>query len=351
MKNYYKNLGLNNSATQKEIKRAYRILARRYHPDVNPDLDTAERFKAISEAYQTLSDPVQREQYDQQLESFEKKTADRRYQAYTQEATERFRAQSRHAEFIRQQATQAAGSEGKQSQTAQTKSTEDLLKTVRANAGTLIRKLKDVLVHPLSLKKTAASALQRKLRPTAKSGKNVRQVSLIEVSLSIEDAIAGIRKTIEIDEPGSSRKISVKIPAGVKTGDIVRMRSKAASEEELVLIIRVARHPFLSLTNKGLIVELPISLSEAFRGARITVPTLDDQVVIKIPAGTQSGTEFRLKHKGVQLRDGTRGDLYYRVLVKIPEAANGDAIVEKVEALNQCYKSPVRSDFPSRLIG
>jgi DnaJ-class molecular chaperone len=369
MQNYYEILGLNNSATHDEVKRAYRILARRYHPDVNPDKDSGDKFKLIAEAYRVLSDQKKKNEFDQDFERFQRKSAEQKYREYTKRAAEEFKARSEEmsarsgAKAYEKASNQKVRSQPKKDsrRTAQpsTRQTpQQTAKTVLKNLKVLRQKATDFLNTEIGAKGKKKSrgpiqqprAAQPTEPPPGHRTKSVRQVSIMEVSISMENAIFGVRKAIEIQERSGSRKVSVQIPPGTRPGAVIRMRSRNTRDEELVLIIRVAHHPFLTLAQKGLIVEIPITFNEALSGASISVPTLDDSVILKIPAGTQSGTELRLRGRGITLRDGGgREDLFFRVMIRLPDAAGAVGLKEKSAEIDKYYPEPVRTSIPSTL--
>jgi curved DNA-binding protein len=178
----------------------------------------------------------------------------------------------------------------------------------------------------------------------------LRSVSVIEVSLSLKEAVFGVKKAIEIPDPTGPRKLSVTIPPGVRSGSVVRLRSKSNPGEDLVLIVRLATHPFLSIQARGLVAEIPVSVLEAHAGASISVPTLDEPVSVKIPAGSQSGSEIRLRNRGIPLKNGDRGDLFIRLLIKIPDSVGAVGLKEHFAALDQYYSSAVRNGLPKTLL-
>ncbi|MCB0333770.1 MAG: hypothetical protein KDD55_09750, partial [Bdellovibrionales bacterium] len=175
-------------------------------------------------------------------------------------------------------------------------------------------------------------------------------ISIIEVSITVEDTITGVRKSIEIADGNTSRKISVRIPAGSYTGSVVRMRNTENATEELVLVVQVARHPFLSIEKKGLIVDLPVTVNEATCGANILVPSLDDQLILKVPPQTQSETYIRLQGRGITLKDKSRGDLFYRIIVRVPDSGPSETLKEKTGALNEHYSGNLRASLPKSIL-
>ncbi len=326
MKDYYNILGINSSASADEVRRAYRILARRYHPDLNPGRPAEERFKEISEAYQTLSEPGKRREFDSMFENSTRLKMESKLRGYAQ--TDKGQERNGSARF--EERPQRRGAGAVDSASEQTKS-----QSVRSR----IPKI-STLIKPLLSRFRSHSSIA--VRPSIK-------VSVIEVSVNIKDAILGIKKTIEINEPEGIRKVSVRLPAGIRNGSVIRMRDKDGSEE-LVIIARISTHPFLSIQNRGLVAEIPVSIKEAMFGATISVPTLDEPLLVKIPPGSQSGTELRLNNKGILHKDGNRGDLFIRLMVKVPEAPEAVGIKEKADQLEQYYAAPVRQGMARTLL-
>lgn len=323
MENYYKLLSINNSATTEEIRRAFRILARRYHPDVNPGFP-GDKFRQIAEAYEILADKKKRAAYDSELAEAEKKQFSQsirtlRFHEATQKLKEQ-RVDSRNAKHM----TSGEFKKNKGSIFSQYSIKQLISKLLKIK----LPSFKNILHHKEILKK----------------------ISVIEVSISVIDAVQGVKKTIEISEPESVRKISVTLPPGVRTGSVIRLKSKTTDSEEIVLIVRVARHPFIHVELKGIVVEVPVTVQEAVLGSSITVPTLEDSAIIKIPPGSQSGMEIRARGKGVVLKDGSRGDIFYRLLIKVPESNYAIGIGEKVAALSEYYSIPVRHNLPASIL-
>lgn len=333
MENYYRTLGLHSSATPDEIRRAYRILARRYHPDVNPGGHSEERFKAIAQAYSVLSDSSKRTAYDTELERFLKGEGRKQtgYQAYERSHSSATNIHGARRESARDRAKSRPFAPGQKPQKEKRKGVLESFKQ--------------------QLKDTFSSAAPR---PEPQPRSLGTKVSIIEVSIGLQEALIGTKKSVEIVEPEGSRKVSVRIPAGVRTGNVVHLRStpKGSSPsftEELIVVIRVASHPFVSLQPKGVVIEVPVTVQEAMFGASIQVPTFDDPIVMKIPPNSQSGHEIRVRERGLTQKDGVRGDLFYRLLIKIPESNIAVSIQENVAKLEQYYESSVRALVPTSL--
>lgn len=269
-KDYYAVLGVDHSAADREIKRAYRKLAQQYHPDNNPDDAAAEsRFRDVTEAYDTLSDPKVRAEYDQARDAFARGV-------YT--GGPGGRTQYVHVDDM--------GDLG------------DLFGGVGGFGG-----LGDIF-----------GRASRSRGPS--KGGDVEA----EASLSFHEAISGVTRSITVD----GRTVAVKVPPGIDDGARVRLRGKGGPGADggpagdLYVRVRVGSHPVFDRSGRNLAVEVPISFTEAALGARITVPTLDGKVTLKVPPGTPSGKTFRVTGKGVETPKGT-GDLLVTVTVVVPD--------------------------------
>jgi DnaJ-class molecular chaperone len=347
MKSFYDILGVSNAATAEEIRRAYRVLARRYHPDVNPGRSSEERFKEIANAYATLSDAGKRRAYDaelgKRLQESVHSTFNKAHTAYKQAQKASGPTRSSTSAASRPQPTDnATRRTAPRPSAAKRVADSEITKIARLSRDTF-KSIQDTVQKKLLRKQRAAQPTQPHL-------------SIVEVSLNVVEAIRGVKKTIEtVDGEGEQRKISVVIPPGAQPGSIIRFRRKDAPHEEVVLIMRVASHPFLSISHRGLTIEVPISVSESVAGARVQIPTLGEPVSVTIEPGTQSGHEVRLKEQGVLYRDGTRGDLIARFMVKTPELAEipkseGAKLKEKALELDACYAKGVRSSLPRSIL-
>jgi DnaJ-class molecular chaperone len=342
MKTLYQILGVSTAASAEEIRRAYRVLARRYHPDVNPGRSSEERFKEIAQAYATLSDPAKRKSYDADLE---KRTDDNAYASTFERA---------HAAYQRAGKFQSSGAKGSSATASARPNPERPKQTAAATAtrpatssefGSFARLSRDTF---RSIQKTVQNKL---LGKTDKGIQKTTHFSLVEVSLSIVEAIRGVRKTVEItDSAGDERKISVIIPPGSRPGSVIRFRRKDVPTEEVVLLIRLAAHPFVSISVRGLTLDVPITVAEAVGGAKIQVPSLGEPLLVVVEPGTQSGDEVRIKNKGILYRDGTRGDLFVRFQIKIPQSSSAVGLQEKAQELNQYYEKSVRAVLPKSIL-
>jgi curved DNA-binding protein len=348
MVNHYKTLGLTNAASPLEIRRAYRILARRYHPDVNPDGDNGEVFKTIALAYAVLSDPEKRKLHDLELkQSFE--TLEETFER----ASEALRRNQQASAYARQQQSAPPRTEQSSQPKPQAKAPAQPPPPPHRTA---LREASSSTLEQLSAApKRAVNSIRKAVafarnRTKIRSNSTLKQLSVVELSVSIEDAIRGTKRTVELDDGNSSkRKVSVSIPPGARTGSTIRLRSKDRIDAEIVLIITVESHPWLSLSERGLTMEVPLTIAEAIEGAKIQVPSLGEPLLVTVEPLTQSGKEVRLKNQGITNRDGTRGDLYIRFSVKIPQQPLPEEIRSLSELTSELYTVPVRQHLPTRL--
>ena len=306
--NYYDILGVSRDASESEIKRAYRRLARKHHPDVNPGDKAAEaRFKKINEAYEVLSDKENRKKYD------------------------RFGDQWQYADqFDKAEWRQAPGWDFSRSGGAAS------FNFGEADFESLFEDL---------LRGTRTHTYARRAQP--RRGRDIK--SPIEVTL--EEAHQGTTRTISLQsaEPcpacqGSGRiqnvpcsschgagminkvkRLEVKIPPGVDNGSQVRIPGKgqpgyAGDNGDLYLVISVKPHRLFKRHGNDLHVDLPVDLTTAMLGGEVQVPTIKGKLALKIPAETQNGRIFRLKGQGMpHLGNSSRGDMLAKINVKLPD--------------------------------
>lgn len=297
-KDYYLALGITRSATDKEIKAAYRKLARQHHPDANPGSKTAEeKFKEITEAYEVLKDPEKRRRYDM-LGANWKAGAD------FNPPPEGFgnfnfdfsnlggfgKSSSPFSDFFDVLFGQTFGGAGPQGQARPGQARPG----GQADAG------------------------------ARKAGKGFDQEADIE--LTIEELARGTARNIQVTRPGQSdRTLQVKIPAGIRPGSKVRVPGEGppnplgGTPGDLFLRVRVKPHPFLTIEGDNLISELQISAALAVLGGEASVNTLDGTVHINIPALSQNGRMLRLRERGLpKLKQTVRGDHLVRLKIVLP---------------------------------
>ncbi len=305
-KDFYKSLGVASNATDADIKKAYRKLAKTLHPDKNPgDAVAEQRFKEVSEAYSVLSDAATRKEYDA-VRAMSRGGA--RFTAgsgpsggFSDDVFSGF--------FSRQSGRTAGGG---------SVNMDDLLAGLFANSG------------------GGAGGFGTGVPRT---GSDVEA----SATLSFRQAVEGDTVTLQRAD-GST--VTTRVPAGVKDGQKIRLRGKgnpgAGGNGDLILTITVQSHPLFGRSGDDLTVTVPVTFPEAALGAQITVPTFDgSSVTVKLPPGTPSGRTLRVRGKGVRRKDGAAGDLLVSVSVSVPQKLDG-AAKEAVEA----YASATSTDDP-----
>jgi len=314
-KDYYAVLGVSRSADADEIKRSFRKLARKYHPDLNPNDSVAEnRFKEINEAYEVLSDSDKRQKYDQ-FGQYWKQAGQGGFGggfggggAGFEDAD--FGRFNNFDEFINEllgrfnQPGSGGGGYGGRGP---------------AGAG-----------FPGGAPGQTATSLDQEAK----------------LSLSLSDAFKGTRKSIR----ANGRSIEVNIPAGVKEGSKVRLRGKGMASAygqrgDLYLIISLQSHPFFQLEGENLACEVPIAPDEAALGTQVEVPTPEGRVTVNVPAGIRSGQSLRLRGKGWPKRGG-RGDQLVKIVIATPKNLS-DEERELYEKLQAVRSSDPRSSLSS----
>ena len=355
-KDYYKALNVSKTASADEIKKSYRKLARKYHPDANKgDPKAEERFKEISEAYNTLSDPKRRKEYDDARSLF----GSGGYRPPGQGGAGGFPFDLGDL-FGGGADTTTTGSGGRLG---------DLLGGMfggggRSGTQTRPRRGADVETEATLAFQDAIDGTTVALRLTgegacptchgtgAKSGTVPRvcpncqgtgQTSRNLGSYALSEPCRECRgRGLVVDDPCptcsgsgramSSRTIQARIPAGVSDGQRIRLRGKGAPGErggpagDLYVRVHVTPHPIFGRSGDNLTVNVPVTFTEAALGAEVKVPSLRGvPVSVRIPAGTPSGRTFRARGKGARRKDGTNGDLLVTVNVQVPQNLNGAA--------------------------
>ncbi len=303
-KDYYSILGVNRQAKEKEIKQAYRKLARKYHPDVNPgDNSTEDKFKQINEAYEVLSDKKKRQQYDQ-------------YGDQWQYADQFAKAEKQQNPFW--DLRRAGGSQGFSFDGDLGSIFGDLFRNEtrrrqpRASRGLDIDYPVEVTLEEAYHGTTRTIALQNDRPCTGCQGTGKIQ----NVPCS---ACRGTGVVADI------KRLEVKIPTGVKDKSRVRIAGKGQSgyggggPGDLYLVVAVKPHPRFERQGANLHVDVSVPLTTAVLGGEVQVPTLKGKVALKIPAETQNGRSFRLTGQGMpHLGNSVHGDLLAKVNVALP---------------------------------
>ena len=313
MKDYYQILGLSRGASEAEIKKAYRRLAKQYHPDVTKgDKASEEKFKEISEAYNVLSDREQRKKYDM------------------------FGAAGVGAG--------APGFEGFRWEGRGPGPGFDFGQMGIGDLGDLFRELFEMGGV------RRGEYTQKGWRPPKEAAVSGRD-TYAAIEVGFEEAISGTERKISIKRGDKVERLTVKIPAGVDNGSRVRVGGKGqpgfggGRSGDLYLRVHVKPHPSFWREDADIYTEVPITIYDAVLGAKVEVPTLSGNMRMKIPAGTAGGQKFRVAGKGAPIlgKRGKRGDQY--VIVKIVPPRDLDSGAKKIfESLAQEYPYEPEAD-------
>ena len=294
-KDYYAILGVSKTASAEEIKQAFRKLARKYHPDVNPNNKQAEaRFKEINEAYEVLSDTDKRKKYDQ-------------FGQYWKQASEGF--------------SPSAGADMGGFDFSEYGSFDEFINELLGRFGG---------ASPRGGRQTYSYRTSTGA-PSGFGGFNdfgfqdvghgAVQDSEATIALTFAEAFSGVQKHLSL----GSEVIDVRIPAGAKTGSRLRVRGKGVVSSvnqqrgDLYLKVELQPHSFFQFEGDNLVCEVPITPDEAVLGVSIEVPTPDGMVNVKLPVGVRSGQSLRLRGKGWPETKGGRGDMLAKILIVPPK--------------------------------
>ncbi|HEY2139192.1 MAG TPA: J domain-containing protein [Chthoniobacterales bacterium] len=296
-RDYYETLGVAKTATDDEIRKAFRKLARKYHPDVNKDKATAEeKFKQINEAYEVLGDPEQRKKYDELGANWN--------QPGGFQPPPGWGAQQPGGGLRRYSPGDGGGVEFEFGGTGFSDFFEQFFGGGRGTGG------------------FGGGGFGQ--RPTAaERGSDVEA----DIMVTLEEALEGSKRTISLRRSNSNKVESyqVKIPKGVHEGQRIRLAGQGEAgagggkSGDLFLRVRLARHPDFTIEGSDLIHEARIPPWQAALGGELQVPTLGGNARLKLPAGTQGGQRFRMRGHGLPTAGGGRGDLFVVAQIQVPK--------------------------------
>ncbi|MEP9380725.1 J domain-containing protein [Nocardioides sp. KR10-350] len=279
---YYETLAVPRTATSDEIRRAYRKLARKYHPDINKEPGAEDRFKQIAEAYEVLRDPEKREKYDRLGSSWRAgdPVPDSEGFGGGDFGGVHFTTGDDFSDFF-----------------------ENLFGGRRPGAGP--RRAGEGFGGTVPMRGADHEAT---------------------IDLTLEEAAVGGTRRLSL---GDGRSYEVKIPVGTRAGQRIRLAGEGGPgadggpRGDLFLKVRIKPHPRFRLDGNDLYVDVPVSPSEAALGAQVPVPTLTGTARVRVPAGSSTGRRLRLRDEGMPTRDGRHGDLYAQVQIVVPKHLDG----------------------------
>ncbi|MFQ5591150.1 MAG: DnaJ C-terminal domain-containing protein [Phycisphaerae bacterium] len=308
---YYQTLGVSRDADQDRIKRAYRRLAKKYHPDRNPNNPEAEkRFREVQRAYQVLSDPETRAQYDR----------------FGEAGVGRFTTDPQGHKVYQWGGGSSIGIDD----------LEDLLSAFGGERRPSI--LEEFFGGPRRARR--ASAARRR-------GKDVEH----QITLTFDQAAQGCSIAVRLSrgQDGPSEELEVKLPPGVEDGQRVRVKGRGGvgvnggPPGDLFLCCTISPHKYFRRKGADIYLDLPVTVSEAALGAKIEVPAIDGRALVVLPPGTPSGTKLRLANRGLVRRAPPgRGD-HFIVVKIVPPTTLSDEQRRLFEELRKCEKEDPRS--------
>ncbi|MFQ3573122.1 MAG: molecular chaperone DnaJ [Thermodesulfovibrionales bacterium] len=348
VKDYYKILGVDKNASEEEIKKAFRKLARKYHPDLNPGNKSAEeKFKEINEAYAVLSDSKKRAEYDRGettdfSEFFKGKNfsfdfgdlgnifgdifgggfTTSPYEMHGEDLrmsmeldiTEAFKGVTKDITISRAKQCESCGGTGAKSQ--------DICQTC-GGRGTV----------------SGGKGFFRSMQPCSSCGGSGKK---------IRESCGACRGDGRIYQ---TETVKVKIPPGVKDGSTVRLRGLGnagiggGQSGDLLIDVTVKPHPYLKRVDDDVYVQVPVTFGEAVLGSKIEVPTIDGLAMMKIPAGTQGGQKFKLAGKGfIDPKTKKRGDQYVEIKIVVPKDVP-DGAKKAIQEIESLYKENPRKGW------
>ncbi len=282
---YYATLGVERGATHDEIRKAYRKLARKHHPDVDKSKGANDRFKSINEAHEVLGDPKKRERYDRLGANWE--------------AGEEFTPPPGYEKF------HFEGGPGAHFAFGDSQEFSSFFESLFGGGESSFR---------------GAHSFGRRARQKREPDATI--------TVELEDVVHGATRRLTLGgEDGRARTLDVKIPKGIANGSVIRLAGQGFGGEDLLLRVEFAPHERFQLDGFDLTTRLAISPWEAALGAKVALTTLEGAALeISVPPGSSSGRKLRLRGQGLARRDGKRGDLFAQLEIAVPEHPSEDEL-------------------------
>jgi curved DNA-binding protein len=323
-KDYYKLLGVSKSATQDDIKKSYRKLARQFHPDANPgNKEAEEKFKSIGEAYEVLKDPEKRSKYDQLGANWKQFSRAGAQPGWQQQGRGPGSGQSHQYDFSGSSFDfgESGGAFSDFFEMFFGRGGDERYSSAFSNA----QGAQGASAGARSGAQNQAGSQQQKKNFWRASAAQKGQDYQYDLNITLREAYMGTIREMSLQKDGKMRTVNVKVPKGIKDTGKVRVRgeggkgSRGSENGDLYLAIHILPHHYFTVKEHDLYCEVPVTLTEAIFGAKIDIPTFDGYVSMTLPPNTQTGKTLRLKGKGMpKVRSTENGDLYIKIKVVIP---------------------------------
>ena len=316
---YYAVLEVPRSATQDEIQKSYRKLARKYHPDLHQDSKQAKKkFQTIQQAYDVLGDEEKRKQYDRFGPNFE--------QMRGATASNPFGGGGMEVDF-----SQMFGGQGGGGAMPGGGGLDDLLRSFGMGGGRARR----------------SQPVPPQAAPPQIPNLDVEQ----QITVPFATAVSGGEYHVTVQSgPGKPMSLSVRIPVGIESGKKIRLRGQGrmgpdGRRGDLLVAVNVAPHPVYRRTGNNLLVKIPITIAEAVQGTQVDLPTPHGTITLKVPAGSSSGRVLRLKEMGIRPEKLPHGDLLAEVEIVVPQNLSDVQLDKLAVALNDLNEDNPRSEL------
>jgi curved DNA-binding protein len=289
---YYNVLGVDRQASAEEITKAYKRLARKYHPDLNKSNDAESKFKQLNEAYEVLKDPEKRKRFDLLGANWKHGTPFEPPQGWASSGPGGTRYEFRSSGFGRS-------------------GFSDFFESLFGGAP-------QGGAGGFDLGDLFGGAMHGSSAPSSR-GRDVES----ELTVQLDDVFNGSKRSVELTGSAGRRRYDVRIPKGVRDGERIRlsgqgMAGPSGTRGDLLLTIRIAPHTQFQRNGDDLTVQLDVPAWDAALGSKVSVPTMNGQVQMSLPAGLSSGQKLRLKGKGMPKRGGGAGNLYAELRITVP---------------------------------